>query len=366
MKNRWKILNIILVLGLIWISLNAASQVYAWEGSPGSESIETAKLENPYFQLETITLAGGSKVERYIINGPPSPPAGYERTVAMLPEAPEASGSKILNVPAYKWVYGCAAVSAAMIAAYYDRIGYHNMYTGPTNGGIMPFDNEQWPEWQDNFGERYVNNPLVASHIGLDNRSARGSIENYWVQYNSDAPDPYITNGWDQHAWGDAVGDFMKTSQSKYDNVDGATSFYRMDPPNDKLTCEDMEKYEIHDKDGTYGRKLFYEARGYTVTDCYNQRTDNQGGGFTFDMYKAEIDAGRPVLINLEGHSVVGIGYDATSQTVYLNDTWDYETHSMPWGGTYDGMTMYGVSIVNLKPLDIKLDKKLFLPLLVK
>lgn len=77
-----------------------------------------------------------------------------------------------------------------------------------------------------------------------------------------------------------------------------------------------------------------YSARGYTVTSCYNQYTDNYAeGGFTFDQYKAEIDAGRPVMIHLRGHTIVGVGYDDSDQTVYLNDTWDYNTHTMTWGG---------------------------------
>lgn len=102
--------------------------------------------------------------------------------------------------------------------------------------------------------------------------------------------------------------------------------------------------------DGTYGRKLFYEARGYTVTDCYNQRTDNQyAGGFSFANYKAQIDAGRPVMINVTGHTMVGVGYSDTGNTVYLHDTWNYSTHSMTWGGSYLGMTLLSVSIVNIQ-----------------
>jgi len=81
-------------------------------------------------------------------------------------------------------------------------------------------------------------------------------------------------------------------------------------------------------------RKLFYEARGYTVTDCYNQKTDNNGGGFTLNNFKAEIDAGHPVLLNLAGHSIVGYGYNGS--TIYIRDTWDNDpsqTYTMPWGG---------------------------------
>ena len=99
-----------------------------------------------------------------------------------------------------------------------------------------------------------------------------------------------------------------------------------------------MVTYGIADVDGTYGRKLFYEARGYTVTDCYSQKTDNTiPGGFSFNQFKAEIDAGRPVMLNLAGHTVVGVGYDDTINLVYIHDTWDYSNHTMTWGGSYSG-----------------------------
>ena len=111
-----------------------------------------------------------------------------------------------------------------------------------------------------------------------------------------------------------------------------------------------MVSYGIDTVDGTYGRKLFYEARGYTVTDCYNQSTDNIiTGGFSFAQYKSEIDAGRPVMLNLNGHTIVGVGYDDSTNTVYIHDTWDYLPHTMVWGGSYSGMQLLSVSIVNLQ-----------------
>jgi hypothetical protein len=236
-----------------------------------------------------------------------------------------------------------------MIAGYYDRTDYPNMYTGPTNGGVMPLDNSSWPTWSDGYST-YPNCPLIASKNGVDGRTIKGSIDDYWVQYGSSANDPYITGAWAQHEWGTAIGDYMKTSQSAYSNTDGATSFYNWTSLTDPLTCADMVTYGIAGADGTYGRKLFYEARGYTVTDCYNQKTDNTiAGGFSFNQFKAEIDAGRPVLLNLAGHSIVGVGYDDTTNTVYIHDTWDYGNHTMTWGGSYAGMQLLSVSVVNLE-----------------
>ena len=194
----------------------------------------------------------------------------------------------------------------------------------------------------------YPGNPLVASRLGLDGRTTQGSIDDYWVAYGSSAADPYVTGGWAQHAWGDAFGDFMKTSQSAYGNTDGATYFYNYTSSATPLTCAEMVTSGHRRRDGTYGRKLFYEAHGYTG-DRLLQPEDRQHHRrrlFSFARYKASIDAGYPVFLNLAGHSIVGVGY-ADPTTVYLNDTWDHATHTMTWGGSYSGMALQSVSVVN-------------------
>lgn len=333
-----------------------------------SEILKT-QVYNDNYSIQTMKLDSGEIVDIMIINGPPAPPPGFakERTIVNLSAMGQSTSSKTLTVPAFSWVFGCSSVSAAMIAGYYDRNGYPNMYTGPTNDGVMPMDNSTtyWPTWTDSIGDEYPNLPLAASKEGVDGRTSVGSIDDYWVEYNSTADDPYITGGWSEHSSGTAVGDYMKTSQSAYGNTDGATNFYAFTSSSEPLTCSLMEDYAVESEDGTYGRKLFYEARGYTVTDCYSQLTDNQvTGGFSFAQFKAEIDAGRPVMINLVGHTVVGIGYDDTSSTIYIHDTWDHGTHAMIWGESYVDMAMRSVSIVNLAsvPSETSFPWQLFLP----
>ncbi|MDY6845980.1 MAG: hypothetical protein SVP52_02460, partial [Chloroflexota bacterium] len=91
---------------------------------------------------------------------------------------------------------------------------------------------------------------------------------------------------------------------------------------------------------------------GYSVGDCYNQKTDNNGGGFTLADFKAEIDAGHPVFLNLKGHSIVGYGYSGS--TIYIRDTWSSNTGytpTMTWGGSYDGRKLYSVSVVRPNPV---------------
>jgi len=325
-------------------SAGAAALTQEEPPESGSPQIE---IISPYYSIEQFTTADGTEITRSIINGPSQPLPEYqaEREASMTAIEPEGT---LGNMPSYDWVFGCSAVSGAMIAGYYDRTLFPNMYTGPANGGVMPLTDTTWPTWSDGH-ETYPNNPLIASHNGIDGRTIKGSIDDYWIQNGSTASDPYITGGWTQHTWGTAIGDYMKTSQSAYNNTDGSTNFNNYTSSAEKLTCAAMEGFDIDHLDGTYGRKLFYEARGYAITDCYNQKTDNNGGGYTLANFQAEIDAGHPVLLNLAGHSIVGYGYNGS--TIYIRDTWDNDpghTYTMPWGGSYSGMVLQSVSVVHI------------------
>jgi hypothetical protein len=343
----------LIVIILTSAGLSNSFQVYAADDLDKDAPPPVVEVINPYYTVEKITLEDGTTLQKGIINGPPNPLPEYEdERLASIQPLP--SRGTIPSFPSYNWVFGCSAVSGAMIAAHYDNNGYSNMYAGPTSGGLMPQTDTSWPTWYDGYAT-YPNNPLIASHIGVDGRVTKGSIDDYWVKYGSTASDPYITGSWTQHTWSDAIGDYMKTSQSAYSNTDGSTSFYNWTDSGDPLTCAQMEGYGIHTQDGTYGRKLFYEARGYSVSDCYSQNTDNNfSGGFSLSDFQSEIDAGHPVLLNLEGHSIVGYGYSGS--TVYIRDTWDNDpsqTYTMPWGGSYLGMALQSVSIVKLNSISV-------------
>jgi hypothetical protein len=320
-------------------------------------------LDSAHYRVRTVTLADGTSIDEVIINGPPTPPLGYERATAEVPEPNLEAGLTVLSdVPAFDWSFGCSATSAAMMAGYYDRTGYVNMYAGPTNGGVMPMDNSIWPDWHDGVNLR-DQCPLSATHNGLDGRGIKGHVDDYWVSYGSSAPDPFIDN-WPEHAYGDCTGDYMKTNQYNYGNSDGSTKFFYY------TSGAETHDYDLetagpgyYDHDGGYGLKLFYESRGYTVTSMYNQYLlgvdpDEAGplpvttDGCVFDDYKAEIDAGRPVLIHVRGHTMLGYGYD-DPDTIYIHDTWDYNSHTMPWGGSYSGMQHLGVTVFQLESLPV-------------
>ncbi|MBA7483932.1 hypothetical protein ES707_19449 [subsurface metagenome] len=314
--------------------------------------------DGEYYRVRTVVLDGIS-IDEIIINGPPTPPPGFERTTVELPEPNIAAGINTLsNVPALDWSYGCSATSAAMIAGYYDRTLYSNMYAGATSGGVFPLPTDDTIWGSTAYGGTYPTTcmecPLSATHNGVDSRSTDGHVDDYWVEYGSTAADPFDGN-WTEHTYGECTGDYMKTNQDAYGNTDGSTTFwyYTNGAP---ISAAQLEALGVgyYDVDGGYGLKLFYESRGYTVTSMYNQYIEEQGStpglGFTYAQYKAEIDAGRPVMIHLAGHTIVGIGYnDDTTNRMYVHDTWDYSSHLMTWNSTYGGMQHIGVTIVQLQ-----------------
>jgi len=311
-----------------------------------------------YYSVTQVTL-DGETLDQVIIAGPPTPPPGFEHASVKLPEPRTDAGLNTLSdVPAFNWCFGCSATSAAMMAGYYDRTGYGNMYTGPTNGGVMPLDNSSWSDWPDSNGNTRHRCPLSATHDGLDGRAGKGHVDDYWEYYDQPGPDPWDGN-WTEHTHGDCTADYMNTNQwvwtdtSPNFNTDGATTFYYY-TDGSALPADDLEAAgHPYDYDGGLGLRRFFESRGYTVVTAYNQYIKGQGSnpdlGFTYAQYKAEIDAGRPVMLHLQGHTIVGVGYDDTTSKVYLHDTWDYDTHEMTWGGSYSGMDHLAVTIIQLQ-----------------
>ena len=294
---------------------------------------------DPYIVTRFIDSTGQEVVGVMVPGRPPDnfrmPEATITRSAVTLPD-----------VPAFDWCFGCSATSVAMMAGYYDRTGYADVYTGPTNGGVVPMNNSVWGSVIIN-GETRSLCPLSATRNGLDGRTTRGHADDYWIQYGSTAQDPYITNGWTQHTYGDCTGDYMKTNQSEYGNVDGSTLFYYYP------SGSPYNGHGNNNDDGIYGARLFFESRGYTVLSSYNQLIWGHNGnasGFTFAQYKQEINANRPVLIQVSGHTMLGVGYDDSNNDsiVYLHDTWDYSTHQMTWGSSYSGMQQYMVSVLKL------------------
>jgi hypothetical protein len=311
----------------------------------GHATLAIARTPDPYAE-RTYADTYGREIVAVEVSG--KPPAA-KATAVNVPLPDIAAGiNSLSDVPAFDWSYGCSATSAAMLFGYYDhRAGYSNMYAGPTNGGLCPLDNSIWGDTVYP-GVTCHECPLSATHQGVDGLAIKGHVDDYWIDADNSGPDPYIGN-WPEHAQGACTGDFMGTNQSKFGNVDGGTRFWYYTNGDPVYDYTGGEPAKI---DGCHGMKDFAVSRGYAVVTNFNQYIKGQGSdpakGFTFSQYVAEIDAGRPVLIQLEGHTMLGYGYNTTGNVVYIRNTWNHSSDQMTWGGTYYGMQHYGVTVIRL------------------
>jgi hypothetical protein len=340
--------NKFLVLLLLFLSLSLSITILPRAALAGDSKQQISVYESLF------TDKNGDEMIRAIF---PLPPPTMRMMAASAPDIQLAGTTVTLsNVPAFYWSYGCSTTSAAMLFGYYDRIGYSNMYAGPSNGGICPLDNTVWGTTTYSSvtcGEC----PLSVSHNGIDGYTTKGHVDDYWVDYLNTG-DPF-SGTWAEHTIGSCTGDYMGTNQWKYGspincNQDGSTTFF-LKSSGDPTYDSDLVSIEPTYRDGCHGMKLFAESRGYTVITNYNQLIKGQGTdpnkGFTFDDFQSEINAGRPVMINLVGHSMLGYGYNTADNTIYVHDTWDYTSHTMTWGGTYNGLQQRSVSVIQLQPI---------------
>ena len=183
-------------------------------------------------------------------------------------------------------------------------------------------------------------------------------MDNYWDSYGSWGPDPWERNGDAEHSW-ESVADFMGTSQWKWDfiggdgktdfNFDGSTALWTNDSGAKLYDYVPSVSEGVPGTALSHGMHLFAESRGYSVVENYTQNIDGlYAGGFSFADYMAEIDGGFPVMIQLAGHSMTGVGYNAADGVVYFHDTWDNSVHSMSWGGSYGGMEQIAMTVIHL------------------
>ncbi len=297
-----------------------------------------------------------------IADSPSTPPAEVLSSMSVAADAP-ASAVILSEVPTSYWTYGCGATAVGMLFGYYDRVGYDNMYTGPTNGGVAPLVNLGQASDPDNPIEGSCS--LIATMNGFDGRTTPGHVDDYWIASGSGGPDPWEATGV-EHVQEGCVADFIGTNQWKWDtdkdgtinaNNDGVTRYYYATNGSkyyDPIQSEALLGPRVA---LCHGMRLFAESRGYFVAENYNQLTDNQNSnGFTFQEYMAEIDAGCPVIVHTYGHMMTGVGYDEATQTVYLHNTWGNTLASMTWGGSYSGAAMRMVTVIHLESPDPQYD----------
>jgi hypothetical protein len=243
-----------------------------------------------------------------------------------------------LAAPDYDWWYGCSPTSAGMMLGYYDRNGYG----GQDYSNIVPGAVAEMSTFTAGPADAETK-AMIASQGHIDDfYSGLSPSAGYGLSGDDVAP-PW-------HSF-DSLADFMGTSQDSQGNSNGSTSFwyYTNGAP---LHYYELPGYGIQDDDGCYGiyEYLAYCGYGGAVVDAYTQLTDNVGAtyGFTVADYQAEINAGRLVIIHVTGHSMLGHGYGVTAPIIDIHDTWNPGPHSMMWGGSYSGLEMWGVTVLEL------------------
>ncbi len=190
----------------------------------GPTSHPPAEPPNPYYSEEVLTLDGGSRIVEARINGPSQPIPGHD--LDEHPWRPLAGTARGRNAAPCPHTTGCSAARPpppSMVGAYFDRGNYPNIYTGPTNGGVMPMDNSVWPEWMDTPAPPTPRiHSLLHAAAWMVAAAADRSTTTGCSTKRSARP---LHRALNQHTWGSAFGDYMKTSQSGYGNTDGSTYF---------------------------------------------------------------------------------------------------------------------------------------------
>lgn len=210
----------------------------------------------------------------------------------------------LTDTPDYNWDAGCFGTASGNLAGYWDRHGFPDFYTGPTEAGVAPLFNNA-----ENLGIR----SLWASRAGLDGRPLNqpGHMDDYWVEYESTAPDPYITAGRNEHA-PDCIGDFIGLSQNKWTDLNGecdgnidAFSVVHWDSEGAKrINPLPQTQAGRPAPDIPSGLRAWAKSRGSDV-EVFSQLVDFNPSvppsqGFTFEDLMKEIDAGYPVLLFLQ------------------------------------------------------------------
>jgi len=248
------------------------------------------------------------------------------------------AGGNLANTGDYAWWYGCSPTAAGMMMGYYDRNGYGNLVPG----GVAE-------------SETYVGPPTGWGALANNTIASQGHVTDFYSggygASGDDLPGPW-------HSF-NCLADFMGTSQDACGNWNGSTLFWWW-TSGAPFTEANALATGVWSSCGMYGIGEYVDYAGYDTAVLYNQllpgvADDIWGGqpnvlGFTLEQYQAEIDAGRPVLIHIDGHTMLGYGYVGGTNNINVYDTWTLGGGTMTWGGMYASHLHYGVTVMTVIP----------------
>ncbi len=209
----------------------------------------------------------------------PTPPPNVLRYYSRSEPRATPDEHVIAGVPAYVWRHGCAPTSLGMVVGFYDGRGYDDLIPGDASA--------------------QYSNPAVPQSIasGGPGGGIVGHYEDYSLPMDESGPiklDKSELPAGDEHA-SDSIADFMHTSWSAVGlNYGGSW---------------------LDDVGPAFVAYVDYRQASYApaFTDRY---VDYSGLDAVWSAYKAEIDAGRPVVMYVDSdgdgvidHAVAAIGY---------------------------------------------------------
>ena len=267
---------------------------------------------------------------------------------------------KLANaMPKARYMYGCCPTSVAMLLGYYDLYGYRGDDFSALIEGDVELDARgsgnvkyKMDDFESNLGKatatkeylyRFYSHEsvdsIVANPLGVTPTSPEDELPYSFV---NDGAGPEIrTDLWN------CLADYLGTGQFWRMNVNLETtsltyslemSLLNEEPETiiDEAT-QTERTIMMRDADFQCGVYRYVQDKGYSldmkVTECH--RIDAFGGDFTFEDYRKEIDAGRPALILIDGHIMVGYGYNAETREIIFDDCYESDRR-MVWDGTYN------------------------------
>lgn len=235
----------------------------------------------------------------------------------------------VLPVPGYIWRHGCVLTSTGMLFGYWDgKPGFEDLFEGDcsyqsfeidqimASGGIInpyvdPWDVIPFPPGQEQHMEDYS----LPIDTGFDLFT-----------------DAYITAGREPHPH-NSFGDYMKTSWSSLGITYGGTRVSYIGSGMDELT-QLQTNYDIDWGISNVAEGNLYEKSAAEASEYEgNSSVTPEDMDYHWNLYKSEIDAGRPVLVVVDtvgygssDHLITGIGYREdydTGRREYASlDTW--------------------------------------------
>ena len=243
------------------------------------------------------------------------------------------------TMPKAEYMYGCMPTSVGMLLGYYDLYGYNGKNLSNLINGTVALNSRGT---DGNAYDMDAFDTVLGKAI-----ASKGYVERFYGTYPEDEL-PYTFKGdtteLNTDEW-DCIADYLGTGQYWRGNGDKATTetsdtlndLYTKNYSSGTITYGSITRtIPWRSISMQYGLDLYVQSRGYSLDrkNTGSFKVDTNGGSFTFEKFMAEIDAGRPVIVSIEGHAMVAYGYNPSTREIIFDDCYDADQR-MTWGSTY-------------------------------